>query len=132
MNRWKQLTLSLVCVATPALILAQEPVQQRDFGSIFDDMAPIQQRLIGDWVVRFNEVTGQNVEAVPGGEMSGDYGEVNGTLFRFRTIGGETPVNRLLWAKEGGKSSPTTSRTLEAFRNYTGSATFSSRTGRCR
>ena len=65
MNRWKQVTLAFVCVATPALILAQEPAQRRDFGSIFDDMAPIQQRLIRDWVARFNEVTGQNVEAGP-------------------------------------------------------------------
>lgn len=35
--------------------------------------------------------------------MPADYGDVAATLFRFRTVSGETPVYRLVWAKLGGE-----------------------------
>jgi len=43
----------------------QQPESPREFGSIYAEMDPAQQRLIDDWVARFNEVTGQDVEAGP-------------------------------------------------------------------
>ena len=42
---------------------AQEPT--RPFGGDFSDLGSRRQRLVEDWVARFNEVTGQNVEAGP-------------------------------------------------------------------
>ncbi len=42
---------------------AQEPT--RPFGGAFSDLDSRRQRLVEDWVARFNEVTGQNVEAGP-------------------------------------------------------------------
>jgi hypothetical protein len=35
-------------------------------------------------------------------DFASEYGLAFGQTFRFRTLGGETPVVRLLWVKEGG------------------------------
>ena len=61
MKRWRSGIIGMAMVlAIGTLSAAQQP---NSFGGDFADLTPQQQRLIANWVERFNQVTGQDADA---------------------------------------------------------------------